>query len=119
LEKEYYPIKITVTEPAFIELKYETDFYFRGYTMMNPNEIEGQNKNLPYFTDDKNKRTINMKNNNEFYDEWLKKLVESLYSPDQNLRPTAKEALDFLLINEKNPRKGTSIRFNQKQSRQR
>ena len=38
IEEKYY-IKIISKEPSFIELKYETDFYFRGYTMMNPNEI--------------------------------------------------------------------------------
>ena len=93
---------------SYLNYDYKIDIFILGCTMfnmMNPNEIEGQDKNLPYFTDNKNKRTINMKNNNEFYDEWLKKLVESLYSPDPNLRPTAKEALDFLLINEKNPSK--------------
>ena len=36
---EKYYLKIIAKEPSFIELKYETDFYFRGYTMMNPNEI--------------------------------------------------------------------------------
>ena len=91
-----------------INYDYKIDIFSLGFTMfniMNPNEIEGQDKNLPYFTDNENQRTINMKNNNEFYDEWLKKLVESFYSPDPNLRPTAKSALDFLLINEKNPSK--------------
>ena len=37
-EEKYY-LKLVTKEPSFIELKYETDFYFRGYTMMNPNEI--------------------------------------------------------------------------------
>ena len=71
--KESYAIKIKASEPAFIELKYETDFYFRGYTMMNPNEIniEYLNKadgpmpfeiiNPDYFY------PINDKRNNDFY----------------------------------------------------
>ena len=37
--KELYYLKVKAIEPSFIEIKYETNFYFRGYTMMNPNEI--------------------------------------------------------------------------------
>ena len=61
-EKEYYPIKITVTEPAFIELKYETDFYFRGYTMMNPNEI-----NIEYLNKENGAVPLEIQNPDYFY----------------------------------------------------
>ena len=37
--KENYYIEIRTTDNSFVELKYETDFYNRGYTRMNPNEI--------------------------------------------------------------------------------
>ena len=38
-KQELYYLTVKAIEPSFIEIKYETDFYFRGYTMMNPNEI--------------------------------------------------------------------------------
>ena len=36
---ENYYIIITCQYPAFIEIKYETDFQYKGYVMTNPNEI--------------------------------------------------------------------------------
>ena len=71
--KEDYYIKVTSSENSFIELKYETEFFYKGYTMLSPNEvnIEYINKkngfqafeiqNPHYFY------PINNKRNNDFY----------------------------------------------------
>ena len=37
--REVYWGEIECTEPAFIELKYVTDFHFKGYIMTNPGEV--------------------------------------------------------------------------------
>ncbi|MBO6243964.1 MAG: hypothetical protein J6O41_05300, partial [Clostridia bacterium] len=37
--REIYWGEIICTEPAFIELKYVTDFHFKGYIMTNPGEV--------------------------------------------------------------------------------
>ena len=36
---ENYYILINSNDSAFVEIKYETDFYNRGYMRMNPNEV--------------------------------------------------------------------------------
>ena len=36
---ENYYILINSNDSAFVEIKYETDFYYRGYMRMNPNEV--------------------------------------------------------------------------------
>ena len=54
ISKNYYLV-INTEEPAFVEIKYETDFHYKGYIRLNPNEINIQylNKNnyfSPYST---------------------------------------------------------------------
>ena len=85
---------------------YKVDIFCLGFTMyniMNPNDINNKT-NLPQDTDDNNQR-INMKVINKFYDHWLMNLIQTLYSPDPNLRPTAQVALNFLNQNINNPRR--------------
>ena len=50
---ENYYILINSNDSAFVEIKYETDFYNRGYNKMNPNEVNiefvnKENNMIPY-----------------------------------------------------------------------
>ena len=60
--KENYYIEIRSTDNSFIELKYETDFYNRGYTRMNPNEI-----NIEYVNKKNNFMPFEIHNPDYFY----------------------------------------------------
>ena len=100
----YVPPEILYFNPRNYD--YKVDIFCLGFTMyniMNPNDI-GNKTNLPQDTDDRNQRTFR-ENTNAFYDGWLMNLIEKLYSPDQNLRPTARETLEILANNKNNPRK--------------
>ena len=100
----YVPPEILYFNPR--NYNYKVDIFCLGFTMyniMNPNDI-GNKTNLPQDTDDGNQRTFRQ-NINAFYDDWLMNLIEELYSNDQNLRPTARGALEKLEKNINNPRK--------------
>ena len=60
--KENYYIEVKTTDSSFIELKYETDFYFRGYNKMNPNEI-----NIELVNKENDYDTFEIQNPNYFY----------------------------------------------------
>ena len=59
---ENYYIKVVATEPSFIEFKYETYFYNRGYIKMNPNEI-----NIEYVNKQKGFIPFEIHNPDYFY----------------------------------------------------
>ena len=70
---ENYYLLIKTTDPAFIEIKYETNFHYKGYIKLNPNElnIEYLNKNdkfSPYsIVNPDYFYPINNPKNNDFY----------------------------------------------------
>ena len=100
----YVPPEILYSK--FRNYDYKIDIFCLGFTMynlMNPNDINGKT-NLPQDTDNNNQR-IDRINTNEFYDDWLMDFIKKLYSFDPNERPTAQQALYYLLNNLNNPRR--------------
>ena len=100
----YVPPEILYFNPRNYD--YKVDIFCLGFTMyniMNPNDIDNKT-NLPQDTDNSNQRTFRQ-NTNAFYDDWLMNYIGRLYSLDPSLRPTARQALQFLMLNKNAPRR--------------
>ena len=96
----YVPPEILYSSKEGRFYDYKADIFCLGFTMynlMNPKDLNGK-PNLPKITDENNQRTDNQ-NNNKFYDDWLMDFIETFYSNDQTLRPTAEFALKYIIQN--------------------
>ena len=60
--QEYYYLEIINDYPAFIEIKYETNFNYKGYIKLNPNEL-----NIEYLNKDGKFRPYSVVNPDYFY----------------------------------------------------
>ena len=60
--QEYYYLEVINDYPAFIEIKYETNFNYKGYIKLNPNEL-----NIEYLNKDGKFRPYSVVNPDYFY----------------------------------------------------
>ena len=91
---------------------YQSDIYSLGLTILNlmsfikPNKVKTE--------ENKNKtRKINLENVSDYYNEYLRNLVLRMIDDNNDIRPTAKQALDELIMIEKyieNPEGNASIK---------
>ena len=60
--EEFYYLEVQNEFPAFIEIKYETNFHYKGYIKLNPNEL-----NIEYLNKDGKFRPYSVVNPDYFY----------------------------------------------------